>query len=76
MKVYVVSSEGNTNNTFEVLSVHRTLESAEAALKSYEDDALEEGDLVEGREDEWGDYEADDADWTITFNITEKELEN
>jgi hypothetical protein len=79
MKIYVVIQETQNQHGYVdtcVLEAFTEERLANSAISGYEDGALEDGEAVEGREEEWGETAngANDGDWTVCFKVTTAEL--
>lgn len=70
MTVYVLKVEGNIDYYSDVVGVYRSFESAQKWQRIEEDAAIEEGEIVEGRN------EGEDEDWTRSFTIHQRDLED
>jgi hypothetical protein len=68
----VYREDGAVEQDTTLLHAYWTEPEAEAAVKGYEDSALEgdeddKPERVHGREEDWEDEDADEADWTVCF---------
>lgn len=70
MTVYVLKVEGNTDFYSDVVGVYRSYEGAQKAQRVEEDASIEAGEIVEGRNEE------ESGEWTRSFTIHQRDLED